>query len=212
MAITFEMQKNNEKFDTVTHGRTDDSVLCPVLQSAHLVSRIWTYPGASLDTNVCTVWQNGRMEHMTSKTILQHLRAACATIGSACLGFEPHKIGTHSLRSGAAMEMYLGEIPVYTIMLIGRWSSNAFLRYIRKQVKQFLRNVAKRMLNFCSFRHISNIHPRRISIDDPPGIHPRKISADDPQQRNHRNNAETKRNIGRNKSQRVQLPAFSLYT
>jgi hypothetical protein len=127
VAITFEMQKNDEKFDTVTHGRTDDSVLCPVIQWARLVSRIWTYPGASLDTNVCTVWQNGRMEHITSKTILQHLRAACATIGSACLGFEPHKIGTHYLRSGAAMEMYLGELPVYTIMLIGRWSSNAFL-------------------------------------------------------------------------------------
>jgi hypothetical protein len=56
VAITFEMQKNDEKFDTVTHGSTDDSVLCPVLQWAHLVSRIWTYPGASLDTNVCTVW------------------------------------------------------------------------------------------------------------------------------------------------------------
>jgi hypothetical protein len=112
------------------------------------------------------------MEHITSKTILQHLRAACATIGSACLGFEPHEIGTHSLRSGAAMEMYLGEIPVYTIMLIGRWSSDAFLRYIHKQVEQFLRNVAKRMLNFRSFRHIPDIHPRRILIDNPPGIPP----------------------------------------
>ncbi len=120
MATTFKMQKNDEKFDTVTHGRADDSVLCPVLQWARLVSRIWTYPGVSLDTNVCTVCKNGRMEHITKKTILQHLRAACATIRSACLGFEPHEIETHSLRLGAAMEMYLGEIPVYTIMLIGR--------------------------------------------------------------------------------------------
>jgi hypothetical protein len=143
--------------------------------------------------------------------LVQHLRAACATIRSACLSFEPHKIGTQSLCSGAAMEMYLGEIPVYTNMLIGRWSSDAFLRYIRKQVKQFSRNVTKRMLNFCSFRHIPDIHPRRISIDDPPGIHPRRILTDDPRQRNHRNNAETKRNIGRDKSRRLQLPAFSLY-
>ncbi len=196
----------------MAHGRTNDSVLCPVLQWAHLVSRIWTHPGASLDTNVCTVWQNCRMEYITSKTILQHLRAACATIESACLGFEPPKIGTHFLCSGAAMEMYLGEIPVYTIMLIGRWSSDAFLRYIGKRVEQFLRNVAKRMLNFCSFRHIPDIHPRRILIDDSPGIHPRRISTDDPRQRNHRNNAKAKRNIGCNKSQRVQLLAFSLYT
>jgi hypothetical protein len=152
------------------------------------------------------------MEHITSKTILQHLRAACATIGSACLRFEPHKIGTHSLCSRAAMEMYLGEIPVYTIMLIDRWLSNAFLCYICKQVKQFLWNVATRMLNFHSFRHILDIHPWRILIDDPPGIHPRRISTDDPQQRNHCNNAKTKRNIGCNKSQQVQLPAFLLHT
>ena len=79
----------------------------------------------------------GRMEHITSKSILQHLRSAYSSYGSACLGVEPHEVGTHSLRSGAAMEMYLGEIPVYTIMLIGRWSSDAFLHYIRKQVEQF---------------------------------------------------------------------------
>jgi hypothetical protein len=31
-------------------------------------------------------------------------------------------------------------------------------------------------------------------------------------QRNHRNNAETRRNIGRDKSRWAQLPAFSLYS
>jgi hypothetical protein len=44
------------------------------------------------------------------------------------------------------MEMYLAGVPVYTIMLIGRWSSNAFLHYIQKQVEQFLKDVAKKML------------------------------------------------------------------
>jgi hypothetical protein len=73
VAITFEMQTNYLKNDTVIHGRTDDSILCPVLQWARLVNKIWTYPGTSLDTPVCTVWRNGRMEHITSKSILQHL-------------------------------------------------------------------------------------------------------------------------------------------
>jgi hypothetical protein len=61
----------------------------------------------------------------------------------------------------------MSSIPIYTIMLIGRWSSNAFLRYIRKQVEQFLWNVAKKMLTFCSFCHISDINPRIISTDNP---------------------------------------------
>ena len=50
VAITFEMQKNDLKHATVIHGRMDNSVLCSVLQLARLVNRIWTYPGASLDT------------------------------------------------------------------------------------------------------------------------------------------------------------------
>ena len=70
VAIIFEMQTNDFKHDTVIHGRMEDSILCPVLQWAHLVNRIWTYPGASLDTPVCTVWRKGCMEHITSKNIL----------------------------------------------------------------------------------------------------------------------------------------------
>ncbi len=31
MAITCEMEKNDQNHDTVIHGRTDDSVLFPVL-------------------------------------------------------------------------------------------------------------------------------------------------------------------------------------
>jgi hypothetical protein len=198
VAITFEMQKNDSKFDTVIHGRTDDTTLCPVLQWARLINRIWAYPGSTKDTPVCAVWRHGRMDKITSRQVLTALRASCTALGSARLGFEPHEVGTHSLRSGAAMEMYLAGVPIYTIMLIGQWSSNAFLRYIRKQVEQFSQHVAKQMLTFRSFHTVPNIAPRVISNEDP-------------RQRNHRDNAETRRNIGRDASRRVRLPAFSLF-
>jgi hypothetical protein len=32
VAVTFKMQKNDHKHETVIHGRTDDPVLCPVKQ------------------------------------------------------------------------------------------------------------------------------------------------------------------------------------
>jgi len=44
------------------------------------------------------------------------------------------------------MAMYLAGVPVFTIMLLGRWSSNAFLRYIRKQVKEFSRGISAKMI------------------------------------------------------------------
>ena len=152
VAVTFEMQKNEDKNETVVHGWTDDPVLCPVKQWAGLVNRVWSYPGTTTDTSVCVVWRHDRPEQISNRQIVLALRAACTTIDSAVLGFEPHEIGTHSLCSGAAMEMYLAGVPVYTIMLLGRWSSDAFLRYIRKQVEQFSRDVAQKMLTHRSFR------------------------------------------------------------
>jgi hypothetical protein len=46
------------------------------------------------------------------------------------------------------MAMYLGECLVYTIMLISKWSSGAFLWYIKQQVMEFSHNISKRMLTF----------------------------------------------------------------
>ena len=118
--------------------------------------------------------------------------------GESKLGFKAEEVGTHSIRSGAAMSMYLGEAPVFTIMMIGRWSSDAFLRYIRKQVEQFSHNVSRRMLRFESFRHIAGYAPRTSMLD--------------PRQRNHPDNAETRRNVGGNMSRRARLPVFSLFS
>ena len=125
------------------------------------------------------------------------LRDAVVAIGEDVLGFKKEQIRTHSIRSGAAMAIYLGECPVYTIMLIGRWSSDAFLRYIRKQVEQFSHNVLKRMLRFLFHRHIPDLEPTVLRIDI--------------RQQNHPDNAETRRNIGGNLSRRARLSAMSLY-
>ena len=117
-------------------------------------------------------------------------------IGKDLLGIKTIDVGTHSIRSGAVMAMYLGECPVYTIMMIDRWSSDAFLRYIGKQVEKFSHNVLTRMLKFETHRH----------IPEPP-----RVPNLDPRQHSHRDNAEIRRNVGGNLSHRVQLPAFSLF-
>ena len=51
-------------------------------------------------------------------------------IDEKSLGFKVHKIGTYSLRSSGAMAMKLGGAEDSTIMLIGQWKSNSFLKYI----------------------------------------------------------------------------------
>jgi hypothetical protein len=69
--------------------------------------------------------------------MINALRDTIAAIREVRLGIKKEEIGTNSIRLGTAMAMYLGECPVFLIMLIGQWSSGAFLWYIQKQVMEF---------------------------------------------------------------------------
>ena len=93
------------------------------------------------------------------------LRDAVRAIREDKLGFKSEQVGTNSQISGAARAIYLGECPVNTIMLIGRWSSDAFLRYIRKQVEQFSHNVSRRMIRFRLHRQIPDLEPTASHLD-----------------------------------------------
>ena len=81
------------------------------------------------------------------------------------------------------MTMLLGGCPVFLIMMIGRWSSNAFLRYICKQVEEFNHNVLQKMLTHMFHKHIPNYSSPTVSHLGP-------------RQRNHPTNAETRINVG----------------
>jgi hypothetical protein len=57
------------------------------------------------------------------------------------------------------MAMYLRRVPVFAIMMIGRWASNSFMKYIRTQIKEFTLDVSKRMLTMQEFWHTPNTAP-----------------------------------------------------
>jgi hypothetical protein len=52
ISLTFEVQKNQEKFDTVTHGSTSHEFLCSVEQWAAVVNHNLSYLAATMDTSV----------------------------------------------------------------------------------------------------------------------------------------------------------------
>jgi hypothetical protein len=92
------------------------------------VQHILTYPGTNHDSPVNTFQRpDGSLTQITSIQIKIQIRSAVAAIGRPSLGFGPDDGGTHSVRSAAAMAMVLAGCQTYIIMLIGRWSSDAFL-------------------------------------------------------------------------------------
>ena len=177
------MQKREKKNDTVTQMALGDITLCPVRAATAIVCRIRCYPGANNDTPIFAFWKYECIEYINSKQISNALRDAVSAIGEDDLHIAKHKIGTHSIRLGAAMAMFLRGCPVFLIMMIGHWSSDAFLRYIRKQVKEFNHNVSRKMPSHMFHRHIPNYTLQTISNLDP-------------RQRNHPDNAKTQNNVG----------------
>lgn len=196
ISITFEFQKNDERDITVTMHRTGDPVLCPVIAWASVVQRIWSYKGTTFDTPVNTFLDtSGELVLLSSSSALSHLRAAVSALGKDELGYTADEMGTHSLRSGAAMAMYLAGVPVYTIMLIGRWSSDAFLRYIRRQVQEFSAGVSRRMI----------LSPDFFTVPD------QVQSLEDPRSSGNRHNFSGRGLIGLSSQSRALTPAFALH-
>jgi len=158
VSITFEFQKKEVRNDTISHQRSGDKIgdgkMCPVRAAIEIVLRIvkYNYPIDKVrDIQINYVELDGKGFTIPSSMILLRIRQAVAGLGHSLLGFHPEEVGTHSNRSGGAMGMFLAGTPVYTIMLMGRWSSDAFMRYIRKQVLSLSHGIAAKMLTYEQF-------------------------------------------------------------
>jgi len=158
VSITFEFQKREIRNDTIFHQKSKDVVgageMCPVRAAICLILRIVEYeiPSDQLrDTQINYVQMDGKGFTIPSSLVLIHIRQAVSSLGQEVLGFTAEEVGTHSNRSGGAMGMFLAGTPVYTIMLMGRWSSDAFMRYIRKQVISLSHGIAAKMLAYEQF-------------------------------------------------------------
>jgi hypothetical protein len=154
ITITFGDQKTDIKDEQVTQERNNDPELNPVSLWADVILRLRSYPNYDDTWPVYTFYDGRKFSHITSTEILHDIRAAVTAIGKHILGFTAADVGTHSNRSGAAMMMNLAGIPTYTIMLIGRWASDAFIQYIQKSILEFTRGVSQKMLETPTFFNI----------------------------------------------------------
>jgi hypothetical protein len=138
VSFTFERQKNDRKSDTVTQWKTSDPVMCPVKLWASIVKRILTYKETNKDSPVSLALHRNSTISITLEMVANLLKDGVVAIRETKLGIHHLEVGTHLIRSGAAMAMYLAGVPILSIMLIGRWSSLAFLKYIGKKFKNLV--------------------------------------------------------------------------
>ena len=163
VSLYFHLQKRDSRGDIVTQCRTGHPVYCPVVVCANLVRAMLADPnGKKTDEVYRFTDSRNQRKQLTSKFCLNTLREFIGSIDDEW-NIKPFQVGLHSMRSAAAMAMYLKNVPVYTIMLLGRWSSDAFLRYIRPQADNFSLGVSSKMISDMDFCHV----PDAATRDDP---------------------------------------------
>jgi hypothetical protein len=158
VSVVFRDQKNRHKMATRTAWRSTDPLACPVVAWAKITRRVRQTQGCRDDTMVFKYTNpEGNTADVKSASLIIHLPRAANKIGYATLGYAPHEIGTHSIRSGAAMALVLSGHQAWRIMLTGRWQSSSFLLYIREQVQAFSKGVSTRMTENPDFFLVPNI-------------------------------------------------------
>ena len=154
--ITFKFQKNDKRDVSIHMFRSGDKTLCPVIAWATTVKRVRAIQEASNDSPVCLFREDkGTTTMLTAMYARSRLRATVQLMGGQKLGFTELDIGLHSIRSGGAMAMFLSGVPVVVIMRVGRWSSDAFLEYIRDQIESFTAEVSKKMITCEDFVNLN---------------------------------------------------------
>jgi hypothetical protein len=158
VSITFEFQKRDIRNDTISHQQSGDKEgtgnMCPLKAAISIVRRIYSYgllQGKVHDAQINLVRSGSDLFTIPSSMFLQRIRYTVDLLGPEKLGITSNEVGTHSNRSGEAMGMFLPGTPIYTIMLMGHWSSDAFMRYIRKQVLQLSHGIATKLPTFEEF-------------------------------------------------------------
>ena len=142
-SLTFTTQKNGVRGEVVLHGRSGCVLCCPV---AAIVRRIMCLRqhDASPATPLATSWHQHCKHSVSASDITTTLRLAVTMLGSE-IGLVPADISARSLRAGGAMALLCAHVDTDIIRLLGRWQSDAMMRYLHLQALPAMNRFANLM-------------------------------------------------------------------
>lgn len=151
--LSINNQKNGMRNQSV-HQETNGTDLCPVKALIHHVTYLWHHT-RDLNTKLGTYFVPPQTpRQIASADISRAIKRTIVTLGLPRQGLTPQLVGSHSLRAGGAMAMYLNGIPHDTIRKLGRWQSDTFLMYIHEQIAALSANVSTRMSRHIPFHNV----------------------------------------------------------
>ena len=124
-----------------------------MVKKLKLISK--TAHGAPLTTPLARVFLAGAWAKITPSHITTTLRTAVSFLGPE-LGFLPSDVSARCLRAAGATALLNAKVDGDIIKLLGRWHSDAMLRYLHLQAAPIMKDYARLMLTGGSFTLIPN--------------------------------------------------------
>lgn len=145
VALTFTTQKNGVKGEIITQGRSGDPLTCPVAAVVRRILHLREH-GAPISSPLCTICSHtSRPSAVSSTDVSKTLRLGLTLIGPDTVDITPPEIDARSLRAGGATALLCANVDHNTIQLVGRWKSDAMLRYLHISANPQVLGYAKQM-------------------------------------------------------------------
>lgn len=152
--ICLENQKNGDRSSNVNHSTTGNPNFCPVRSLARLIHELRDMEDSA---PLGAYMENGKRRKISADQMRGSVRlAAIRTRLVEDYGFDLKRIGTHSLRSGGATQLAALKYSAATIMALGRWKSDSYLRYIHHAVSTLTVGIAENMAKLSFYHHTAS--------------------------------------------------------
>lgn len=149
-ALTFTDQKNGVRGEQVAQRATSDALICPAKALFRLTQHLRDH-NSPPDTPICGYYDpHNHLRHVKSQWITWGLRHSAKLLPSLH-GIDMYLLSARSLRPGGATALLCANVDKDAIQLLGRWKSDAMLRYLRIQAHVHANNFAQRMLDHGSY-------------------------------------------------------------
>jgi hypothetical protein len=98
------------------------------------------------------------------------------TVNFRCTGIAADEVSARSLRAGGAMALLCGKADMNLIQILGRWHSDAMIRFLHMQAQPIVQHFAAKMYNNGNFSFLPDETVPLLYEDEqlyffPPALH-----------------------------------------
>jgi hypothetical protein len=132
-SYTFTTKNNGNRNEKVVQGLSGDPWCCPVKATVRRVLLHRRQKSTSV-TPLAAFYRGGRRTLIKAKDVTEVVRNAMR-LNVHLTGIEASDVSVRSLRSGGAMALLHGRVDLSNIHMMGRWNSDAMMRYLHVQAQ-----------------------------------------------------------------------------